>query len=79
MANYFVTADVDLAATIITTAGSPIADIDRSDPSRPKIRFNREDVIDELVQAYYRGDLRVDPLVFAMVHRFLRFKINQKK
>ena len=76
MKNYFETADHNLAATIISTIGAPVVAIDRSDPYHVRILFHREDVVDEFIDAYFRGDLRIEPLTFSLAQRYLKNRID---
>ena len=74
---FFETADFDLAATILATIGTPLIGLDRSDPYQVKFLFNRKDIIDEFVDAYWRGDLRVEPVTFSLIRRYLSQRLSE--
>ena len=72
----FETTDITLAATIVATIGAPLVSLDRSDPGNIRLAFSREDVQDELVEAYWKENLRVDPLVFSAAQRYIMEQIH---
>jgi hypothetical protein len=76
--SYFKTADLDLAATILAAIGAPLVGLDQRRPDQVRFIFNRKDVIDEFVEAYLRGDLRVEPMAFSMIRQYLSGRLNDR-
>lgn len=74
---YLETADIDLAAVILSTIGTPLVGLDRSDPYQIRYIFRREDVVDEFIEAYKRGDLRVEPVTFTLIRRYLSRRVAE--
>jgi len=73
----FKTADSILAATIISTVGATLLGIDTSEPTRVKYIFVGDAVPDGFVNAYERGEVRVDPVMFCLAQNYLRQKIDR--
>ena len=67
--NYFETTDLDLAAAIGAAIGASVLAIHRTTSGRAVYVFDRNEVIDEFVQAVSRGDIRVEPVVFSLIRR----------
>lgn len=60
---YFETTDLGLAATIVTL-GYELESLDRDNPSRVRFVFKRLGDLDEVVQAYWRNELTINPLAY---------------
>ena len=73
----FETTDVNLATTIVATIGAPLVLLDRSDSLRLVFAFNKEDVPEEFVEAYWNGQLRVEPMIFVAAQRYLSRRIQE--
>lgn len=58
-AEYLRTADLSLASAIYLS--EPLAAIDKQDPRRAEFIFKRSSELDQLVERFWRGELRVDP------------------
>jgi hypothetical protein len=76
MYDKYETTDTNLAAAIVATVGAPLVSLDRSDPGNILLGFSKEDVQDELVEAYWKGHLRVEPLIFAAAQRYIAREIH---
>jgi hypothetical protein len=59
---YFSTFDLALTAAI--SMYIPLDSIDKSNPNRAEFVFKREEGIDQLIQSYWRGDLKVEPKLY---------------
>lgn len=66
MNEHFVTEDAVLAAVILTLLNTYLITVDRKNARKPRFTFPQKDVIEEFVEAYERGDLRVEPVVFSL-------------
>ena len=75
--HYFETADIDLAATILATVGAPLVGVNRNDPFQVRFIFRREEVLPELIEAYNRCDLRVEPVTFCLMRRYLSRRVSE--
>lgn len=60
--NYYQTSDLSLAATL--SLWCPIEDIDRSNPRKAVFIFRNTKELQELVEKYYRNELKISPQVY---------------
>lgn len=60
---YFETTDLGLGTTIVTL-GFTLDSLDRSNPSRVRFIFRKQDGLDEAVRAYWQKELSVEPLSY---------------
>lgn len=60
--NFYSTSDLSLATTI--SLQFPIERIDRSNPRKAVFIFIRSPQLDELVEAYFRNELKISPQSF---------------
>ncbi len=72
----FETTDITLAAVLVATVGAPLVSLDRSDPGNIILGFSREDIAEELVEAYKKGHIRVEPLLFTAAQRYIKSEIH---
>lgn len=62
--DYYKTSDLSLASALISL-GYPIEAIERNNPSeRATFLIKRDDELDNLIQLYFTGQLRVEPLSY---------------
>jgi len=71
---YFQTSDFPLSTTLISN-GFKLDHIDRSDISRVQFCFERSEELDENVQAFWRGDLRIEPKTFCVNQKLLKSQL----
>lgn len=57
--DFYKTSDLPLAATIALDRG--VEAVDMENPRRAYFMFRRDSRLDETVEAYFRGELRVEP------------------
>jgi hypothetical protein len=74
----FRTADIVLATVILSLTSAHLISVGRKDGEAIFV-FRRSEVLEELVDAFARGDLRIEPVTFSMVFRFLVFKVKESK
>jgi len=60
--DYYVTSDLALAATI--SLWYPLEAIDRTNPYKSQFMFMRSENLDELIEAFWRNELKVNPLAY---------------
>lgn len=58
----YVTSDLALATTI--SLNFPIQDIDRSNPRKAVFVFMRSPELEDLVEGYFRNELKISPQTF---------------
>lgn len=77
MKNYFSTPDITLASTILHF-GIKLEALDPENPNRIQFCFERTKELDELVQLFWRGELKVEPLQFSAAQKILKSRINNE-
>jgi hypothetical protein len=75
----FETSDFGLAASINTYYLLWAIRNDHRDPSRKTFVFKRDDGLDEFVQAYWRGEIRVEPRDYENKRKELKTRIYQEQ
>jgi hypothetical protein len=76
MPTYFETADLALAATILATTGTQPTSVD-GHPDQVRYLFDDTPETQAIAQAYGAGNVRVDPIVFCLAHRYLRDRATE--
>lgn len=76
MKDYYQTTHLALVGVLSLTY--PIDSSDSSDPSRVVFFFKREAGLDELIEQYWRGELRVDPKRYFEQLRMLKSRLHEK-
>jgi hypothetical protein len=71
--NLFRTSDLALATTI--SLFYPIEAIDKQNPHKAYFIFKREEGLDELIEKYWRGELRVEPKTFFNQLRVIKARL----
>lgn len=59
---YYQTSDLSLATTI--SLFYPIQEIDKTDPRKASFSFKQDKKLGKLVDSYWRGELKVNPLAY---------------
>lgn len=72
---YFTTSD--LALTSVISLWYPLDLIDKSNPKKAQFQFKRESGLDELVESYWRGDLRIEPKQFSSQMRIIKSRLYE--
>jgi hypothetical protein len=72
---YFETSDFQLGSTLLSL-GYKFEALDSADLSRLKFCFIRDDGLDEAVQAFWRGDIRVEPKIFCYSQKIIRNRMK---
>ena len=78
MKNFYQIPDLNLGATILAVSGINLDSLDRSDPERIRFVFCREEGLDQLLESYWRKELRVEPISFAMAQKYLKNQIYNR-
>lgn len=72
--NYFSTQDLGLSAALVTSS-FPIDHLDKSDLSKIKFVFVREEGLDEIVQLYWANELKLSLLAYFNNLKMLKNRI----
>lgn len=78
MSSYFETTDLNTSALIISVLGKEPEYLDRSEPDRIKFVFKRIEGLDELLESYWRKELKIEPISFATAQKFLKQQIYNR-
>lgn len=62
-------------AVALTTLGFHLENIDRTSSERFQFCFRRQEGLDDTVQAFWRGELRVEPKVLFLNHKLLKSRL----
>jgi len=60
--DYYATSDLALAAAI--SLWFPIDSIDKTNPNKAEFVFIREEGLDQLIEGFWRNELKVSPLAY---------------
>lgn len=71
--DFYKTADLALAAAI--SLFYPIEAINRQNPRKAQFVFKREGGLDELIEAYWKGELRVNPQAYFNALRIIKARL----
>lgn len=71
--DFYRTADLALSATIFLFY--PLEAIDKQDPRKAQFLFKRVDGLDELIENYWRGDLKVEPQAYFNALRLIKARL----
>ena len=75
MKNFFKTQDLNLAAAIVSSFGQQPHYLDRSEAARIYFSFERAEKLDSFLEKYWRRELKIEPISFAMAQKFLKNQI----
>lgn len=75
--DFFKTSDLALAGTLRLFL--PIEAIDRQSPQKACLLFRRNSELDELIEKYWRGKLKVEPQAFFNALREIKARIHSEE
>ncbi len=70
--------DMPLAVTL-TTLGFPLETIDRTNSDRFQFCFKYEKRLEDAVQAFWRGELKIEPKILFLNHKLLKSRLYANK
>jgi len=73
--DYFLTSDLSLCTTL--SLQCPIERINRSNPRKAVFVFKKTKKLDELVNAYYRDEIRISPQVYFNQLRVIKARLYE--
>ncbi len=65
----------DLALTAVLSLEYPIVDIDRTNYPRAIFIFKKTKKLDQQIESYWNGELRIEPQKFANQIKFIKTRI----
>lgn len=71
--NFYRTADLALATAI--SLFYPIEAVDRQNPHKAQFLFKRDTQLDELIENYWRGELKVEPQAYFNALRVIKARL----
>lgn len=74
--DYYQTTDLCLCCTLITL-GFILDSIDKTNPQKVIFLFKREEGLDETIEDYFKGFIRVEPKLFFANLRFIKSRIRE--
>lgn len=69
----------DLALTTAISLWYPVDSIDKADPQKAIFLFKREQKLDELIETYWQGKLRVEPQTYFNQLRNIKSRLYEKE
>ena len=77
LTEYYSTSDLSCATAI--SLFFPLCAIDKSNPNKKaEFLFKREGKLDELIESFWRGELRVDPLKYFNQLKNIKSRLYEK-
>lgn len=71
--NFYRTQDLALATVI--SLSFPIEAVDKSNPRKAQFIFKHSKTLDELIEGYWRGEVKVEPALFFNQLRVMKARI----
>jgi hypothetical protein len=75
--NFYVTSDLALATTL--SLFYPIEAIDKQSSKRAYFVFRREKGLEELIEKYWRSELRIDPKMFFAQLKIIKTRLYESE
>lgn len=75
--DYYSTSDLALATTL--SLFYPIEAIDRQDPHKAQFLFKRNEELNQLIEAYWRGELKVNPATYFNQLKIIKARLYEEK
>ena len=71
--DFYRTADLALATAVFLFY--PLEAIDKQNPRKAQFLFKRESQLDELIESYWRGELKVEPQAYFNALRIIKARL----
>lgn len=65
----------DMALAVVLSLFYPIEAIDRQNPRKVQFLFSRDKNLDQLVESYWRGDIKVEPQAYFNQIRIVKARL----
>ena len=76
MKNFFKTSDFGLCV-VLSVLGFKLISIDKSNPAKAIFEFEDDGEIQKYSEAYFRGELRLDPRLVLLESRLIKSRLKQ--
>jgi len=73
----FTTADLALAATL--SLWYPLDSIDQTNPQKSFFNFLRDEQLDQFIEQYWRGEMRIEPKAYFSALRVLKVRLHENR
>lgn len=73
----FITADLALAATL--SLWYPLDSIDQTNPQKSFFNFKRDEQLDQFIEQYWRGEIRIEPKAYFSALRELKVRLHENR
>ncbi len=75
--DYYFTSDLALAAAI--SLYFPLEVIDRTNPNKAQFLFKRDESLDQLIEAFWRNEMKVDPQIYFNQLKVTKSRLYEKE
>ena len=75
--DYYSTSDLALATTI--SLYYPLEVVDRTNPHKALFLFKRDDSLDQFIESYWRGELKVNPATYFNQLKILKARLYERR
>lgn len=75
--DYYSTSDLALATVL--SLSYPVETIDRQNPHKAQFLFKRSEELDQLIKAYWRGELKVNPATYFNQLKIIKARLYEEK
>lgn len=71
--DHYSTSDIALATTL--SLFYPLEVVDRTNPHKAQFLFKRDDQIDQLIETYWRGEIKINPQAYFAALKNLKSRL----
>ncbi len=75
--DYYSTSDLSLAAAL--SLHYPIEAIDRQNPQKAQFLFKRDEHLNQLIETYWKGELRVNPVAYFNQLKTIKARLYEER
>lgn len=75
--DYYSTSDLALATAI--SLYYPLEVVDRTNPHKAQFLFKRNEQLDQLIEAYWKGELKVNPATYFQQLKIIKARLYEER
>lgn len=75
--DYYSTSDLALATTL--SLFYPVEAIDRQNPHKAHFLFKRDESLNQLIEAYWKGELKVNPATYFNQLKIIKARLYEER
>ena len=75
--DYYSTSDLALATAI--SLYYPLEVVDRSNPYKAQFLFKKDESLDQYIEAYWRGEIKVNPATYFNQLKILKARLYERR